>query len=145
MQDNLYFEISNGGDIVRVAPKERTHLGATDYWDKNWITTIISVQGGAFSGKYEADFMASDFETFKQELELLYENLKGGATFSGLERQLELKCIGDGLGHIKIDVVAQNFPGYGAELTYTINIDQTFIKPLVKQLDEITKAFSVMK
>lgn len=142
-QNDIYFEISNNGYVVRVEPQERTHLGAANYWDKNWITTSVTVRCSAFSGKYEADFMASDFETFKRELELLYDNLKGGAMFSGLEGQLELRCIGDGLGHIEIKVFAQENPGYGGNLTYTMSIDQTFIKPLVQQLDKITKAFPV--
>lgn len=143
-QEDLFFEIKSSGDIVRLEPLHLVRQGSDLDWDNNWITTTVKVIGGNFSGEYEAMFMTIDYEKFKQELRLLYDNLKGVANFSGLEGQLELKIIGDGLGHFEVNVKACDQPGYGGQLTFTMTFDQTLIKGIGEQLERITKKFPIV-
>jgi len=140
----IYFEIFDAGDIVRLEPKRLVREGSEVDYDNNWIVTTVTVKGGKFSGQFDAEFMTIDFEKFKQELRPLYDNLNGSATFSGLEGQLELKIVGDGIGHFEVRVVACDHPGYGAQLSFIMGLDQTSIKELVNQLDKITKRFPVI-
>jgi len=138
-KDDIYFEIFDAGDIVRIefASNDRSsELG----WDNEWIKTKVIVKGGKFSGQYNAEFMTFDFENFKKELEPLYDNLNGSANFNGLEGQLELRISGDGLGHFDVNVIACDQPGVGGKLTFTMAFDQTMIKELVVQLDNILNA-----
>lgn len=143
-QDDIYFEISDSGNIVKLEPKQLVRQGSELDWDNNWIITTITVKGGKFSGQYEAEFMTIDFEKFKQELSLLYNNLNGSATFNGLEEQLELKIKGDGIGHFEMIVTACDQTGYGGKLKFTMSFDQTSIKELVSQLERITKNFPIV-
>lgn len=142
-QEDLYFEIFDAGDLVRIEPKHLAHKGAEMDYDRNWIITTVTIKAGKFSGKYDAEFMTIDFEKFKQQLMLLYDDLKGSAVFEGLEGQLELSIIGDGLGHFTIDVAACDHPGYGGRLTFTMSFDQTDIKDLIHQLKNITETYPV--
>lgn len=142
-RQEIYFEISDAGDIVRLEPKRLVREGSEIDYDNNWIITTVTVKGGRFSGQFDAEFMTIDFEKFKQELRPLYDNLKGSATFSGLEGQLELKIVGDGIGHFEVCVLASDEPGYGGQLSFTMGFDQTSIKELVHQLDTITKKFPI--
>jgi hypothetical protein len=142
--DNLYFELSDAGNSVRLEPKVLLHPGAKEKWDKNWIKTQVLVKGGRFAGNFDAAFMTIDFEKFKQELNALFNNLKGTAIFSGLEDQLKMKICGDGLGHFIVDVIACDQPGVGAELTFSMGFDQTIIRELVEQLTRITKCFPIV-
>ena len=143
-RQEIYFELFDAGDIVRLEPIELINYDSNIDWDKNWVKTKVTVKGGKFSGQYSGDFMTVDFEKFKQELSRLYDNLKGTANFNDLEGYLELKITGDGIGHFEVDVKACDQPGINAsELTFTMGFDQTEIKNLVNQLDRITKQFPI--
>ncbi|MEO5675377.1 MAG: hypothetical protein ABIQ74_12090 [Chitinophagales bacterium] len=142
-KDKIYFEIFDAGDIVRIEPIGLLMQDSELDWDHNWIITNVTVKGGKFSGQFEAAFMTVDFEKFKQELRLLYDNLKGYAAFSGIEGQLELKIIGDGLGHFEVDVAAADQPPIGGQLKFRMAFDQTSIHELVDQLDRITKQYPI--
>lgn len=142
---DIYFELTGSGDMVRLEPKTLARgSGELTDWDRNWINTLVTVKGGHFTGQFEAMFMTTDFERFKQELKPLYDNLKGTAKFSGFEGQLELKIKGDGIGHFEVDVLACDQPGIGGVLTFKMSFDQTIIKDLVEQLDSITRKFPIV-
>jgi hypothetical protein len=141
----LIFEISDSGNLVRLEPKRYFREGCEIDWDNNWIITTVTVKGGVFSGQFNAEFMTFNFEMFKQELRSLYDNLKGSATFSGMEGQLQLEVVGDGIGHFDVNVEACDQPDVsGSVLTFTMGFDQTSIKELVFQLDRITKQFPII-
>lgn len=143
-RQEIYFELFDAGDIVRLEPLELIKYNSDLNWDRNWIKTKVTVKGGLFSGQYSGDFITVDFEKFKQELSRLYDNLKGTANFNDLEGYLELKITGDGIGHFEVDVKACDQPGVNAsELTFTMGFDQTELRELVNQLDRITKQFPI--
>jgi len=142
--DDIYFELSDAGNIVRLDPIKLVYENSTLDWDRNYIQTKITVKGGAFSGQYQAEIMTVDFEKFKQELRKLYDNLKGGAIFEDLEHALQLEIHGDGIGHFEVEVTANDKPGIdSSKLNFTMAFDQTEIERLVNQLDNITKAFPI--
>ncbi len=144
MDNDLYFEIADSGNMVRIEPLELINYNSTLDWDNNWIKTRVTLKAGAFTGQYVTDMMTVDFERFKQELTPLYENLGGSASFSDLEQALELKIKGDGIGHFQLDVVACDSPGiYGSTLEFTMSFDQTILKSIANQLERITKAFPI--
>lgn len=143
-RQDIYFELVDAGDIVRLEPIELIKYDSDIDWDKNWVKTQVTVKGGKFSGQYTGEFMTVDFEKFKQELSRLYNNLKGTANFNDLEGYLELKINGDGIGHFEVQVKACAQPGInGSELTFEMAFDQTDLKELTNQLDRITKQFPI--
>ena len=143
-RQEIYFEIFDAGDIVRLEPIELIKYNSELDWDKNWIKTQVTIKGGKFSGQYSGDFMTVAFEKFKQELSQLYDNLHGTANFNDLEGYLELKITGDGIGHFEVNIKACDQPGVNASVvTFTMGFDQTELKDLVNQLDRITKQFPI--
>jgi len=61
-----------------------------------------------------------------------------------LEHALQLKILGDGVGHFEVQVTANDNPDINSSnLSFTMAFDQTEIKNLVNQLDKITKAFPI--
>ena len=139
----LQFELQSCGNVIKLEPLELAYPNSTLDCDHNWIRTKISIKGGAFSGEYTADIMTTDYEMFKQDLNALYDNFKGKAIFADLEGVLKLEIQGDGFGHFAVDVAACDEPGFGAKLNFTMSFDQTYIKPMVRQLNEITKQFPI--
>lgn len=143
-EQDIKFEISDQGNLIRLEPFELNKYDSDMDWDKNWIKTKITVNAGNFSGHYEGELMTTDFEKFKQELFQLYDNLKGTAHFNDLEGYLNLKIKGDGLGHFEVKVVACDSPGIDSNhLSFFLSFDQTLIKELVQQLENITKQFPI--
>jgi hypothetical protein len=143
MIDDIYFEITDGPDIIKIEPLKWTHADAELDWDKNWIHSRITVKGGAFRGQFYCDLMTTNFELFKRELKKAYGNLKSTATFKTIEGQIQIKCIGDGLGHFEVDCEATDEAGTGNKLILTMSFDQTAIPDLVRQVDKITKTFPI--
>jgi len=144
-KQDISFEIFDSGDLVRLEPIELIKYDSDLDWDRNWIKTKVTLKGGKFSGQYVGDFMTVDFEKFKQELSELYDNLSWTANFIDLEGYLNLKIIGDGLGHFEVNVLACDQPGInGSQLTFKMSFDQTQIKELVYQLDLITKEYPIV-
>jgi hypothetical protein len=138
-RQDIYFELFDEGDIVRLEPLEFIYDDSDLDWDRNWIKTNVTIKGGKFSGQYTCEFMTVDFEKFKQELSRLNDNLQGTANFKDLEGYLELKITGDGIGHFEVAVKACDQPGvHASELTFTMGFDQTELKERVHQLDRIT-------
>lgn len=141
--NDIYFELSDGGDIVRLEPIELVKYNSDLDWDRNLVKTNVTVKCGKFSAQYTADFMTVDFEKFKQGLKRIYNDLKGYANFDGLENYLTLRINGDGIGHFNVSVTACDQPGVGGILTFHLSFDQTTILELVNQLDRITKQFPI--
>lgn len=74
----------------------------------------------------------------------LYDNLKGIAEFSNLEGEINIKIRGDGIGHFNALITCCDFPSvYSSKLIFEIEFDQTFIKKIVSQINQITKEFPI--
>jgi hypothetical protein len=143
--EETFFEILEESDYLRLEPIELIKYDSEIDWDKNWIKTKISVKSGSFSGQYFADFMTVDFEKLKNDFYRIYDNLKGFVDFVDLERHLELKISGDGIGHFVVHVNASDKPSEGNRLIFELFFDQTQIKELINQLEKITKAYPIVR
>ncbi|RNI34811.1 hypothetical protein EFY79_14070 [Hanamia caeni] len=138
-----YFEIFDGGDMIRVEPYQAIKDGSALDWDRNWIKTKVKIKGGVFSGQYVADFMTTDFELLKRDFKKLDKDFNATANFEPLEGQLKLNISGDGLGHFEVKCIAQDQPGVGGTLSFILSFDQTELARLINELDKITKAFPI--
>jgi hypothetical protein len=138
---NTYFEVSDNENSIRIEIVELISPDAELDFDSNWLKSIISIKAGAFSGKFKANLMTTNFELFKFELDKLYDKLDGTATFATLESQVEMKIIGDGLGHLKADCMVMDNAGFGNKLEFKIAFDQTKIPKIINQLEKIMSKF----
>jgi hypothetical protein len=143
MINDIYFEITDGPDIIKIEPLKWTHADAELDWDKNWIHSRITVKGGAFRGQFYCDLMTTDFELFKRELKKTYDSLNDQAEFKTLEGQIQIKIEGDGLGHFSVDCEVMDDAGVGNKLNIAMAFDQTQIPDFVRQLDKIVKQFPI--
>lgn len=142
--EEIYFEIKDSGNFVRIEPQKLTNSNSELNWDNNWVVSRFVIKGGSFSGGYHGEVMTIDFEKFKQELSKLYDELEGKAEFRDLEGYLKISISGDGIGHFETEIVACDNPGiYGSELRFSLQFDQTQINEIVSQLDRIVKEFPI--
>jgi hypothetical protein len=144
VDDELWFEIRDRADVLRLEPLGYAYPNSDSDFDRHWVKTKVNVVGGAFSGEYIAELLTEDYEIIKSGLSALYENLKGKAVFANIDGSLKVEIEGDGLGHFEANVSACDRPCLGAELNFILSFDQTSIKPMIKQLNDITRRFPVL-
>ncbi|MNK14533.1 hypothetical protein D3C87_326560 [compost metagenome] len=143
--DDFTIGLHSGGQSISITVIGLLVIDATSSWDKNWLRTKISVQAGAFGGTYNADLTTFDFENFKQDLNLLYENLNSEIEFKDLEGYLYMKIKGNGLGNINAEISCTDNPEiYGATLDFELNFDQTYIEPVLQKLNNITNKYPIV-
>jgi hypothetical protein len=143
--DDFTIGLHSGGQSISITVIGLLVIDATSNWDKNWLKTKISVQAGAFSGIYDADLTTFDFENFKQDLNSLYENLNSEIEFKDLEGYLYMKIKGNGLANINAEISCSDDPGINAAtLNFELNFDQTYIKPVIQRLNNITNKYPVV-
>ena len=106
-----------------------------------WLPSRIEVSAGAFRGGFPSDLDCWAFERFAREVRELYKTLKGTATFSTYEGQLELSLVGDGLGHVEVKAQAMDYAGTGNKLAFRLHLDQTELPTLMKDLDAIVATY----
>lgn len=132
------------GDLLRITLLGRSHPGATDFWDGNWLWATVEVRAGAFRGSVCGDLRADELFRFLRQLVTLQESLGGTAEFQTMEGWLSLRLVGDGQGHMACRCVLRDKPGIGNALECTLTTDQTFIRETAAQLAAAVQAFPVI-
>ena len=114
---------------------------AVDPSSDGWLICDVSIAAGAWRGSYETWFCTWDFPKFRQQLEALHSTLDGTARFDTLEHQLELEFTVDARGHIEISGSASDRAGDGNDLTFSLELDQSYLPAIINQLRAIEAAF----
>jgi len=128
---------------LKVQAYMHSHPDANDYWDGNWIDTVIEILVGGFRASFGACLRSEDFVHLYQGLEQLYSSLHSNYKFETMEEQLTLFISGDGRGHFEIKGIAIDKAGDGNELRFILSIDQTFIPDILSEIKEIIEQFPV--
>jgi hypothetical protein len=117
---------------------------ATDYWDGNWLACTAEVAAGAFRGSLDRLLRNEDIGRFHDRVAGLYERLTGEALFDTLEGWFDLRLIGEGRGHIEARGQLCDDPVHGNVLEFRLFFDQTYLPPLMAQLQAAMEAFPVV-
>lgn len=138
---------SPDSEYLIIHVKNREYPLSSDYWDGNWVKSIINVSAGGFTGKVRASLRSEEFVEFMNELSMLYKELSGQAHFTTMEKWLSITVVGDGLGHFEAQCkLSDNAPaGGGNTLYFTLHFDQTFIPGMLDGLNRIVTAFPVIR
>jgi hypothetical protein len=140
-------EIRIGGEtaeFLALAIRGRRLPDSADYWDGNWLNCDLEVAAGAFRGAFSSTIRNEDLERFRRQLTPLYEHLSGTATLEALEGWLCLDLSGDGRGHLEAKAQLCDQPVSGNSLEFRLYLDQTNLPALIRQLDEVCRAYPVI-
>lgn len=131
----------NGGSLV-VRIKSRL-FDVDDWWDGNWLRAEIATRCAGFSGTIYTDFHVDEIARLKEELQALYDTLRGTVTFEHRERQLDLTFEGDGLGHIFIRGVARANASGDNALSFALEVDQTILSGVIHQVSDLLEKYPI--
>ena len=102
----------------------------------DWIKGLVQIDVGAFKGELEISLWLSDIIRFKEELEPVYENLKGVAEFKTIEDQLAIRIEVNKLGHVQASGYLFDDFVCGNKLYFKISYDQTLLWHTISEIDE---------
>ena len=131
-------------EYLQVRALRRTHVGSTDFWDGNWLTCRIEAAVGGFKARVDADLRSEEFVELHDQLSAINERLSGEAKFTTLEGWLAMDMSIDRLGHVTARCELLDEPGVGNRLDFTLNLDQTYLSPILAGLKAIILAFPVL-
>jgi hypothetical protein len=140
--------------IVRVGGEQNEFLAITvldrllprcdDFWDGNWLCAEVEVAAGGFRGWVSDELRAEELAEFHTQLARLVETLSGEAVFTTLEGWFSLRIVGDGRGHITLAGEISDQPGVGNTLAFRLDLDQTFLQPMIAQLGRAVSEYPVV-
>jgi len=124
--------ISSDGGVLISDGRSSVRLTRMDKPNELGHPTLIEAQAGPFRGSVRDDTVY--FGNFRSQLTKLYDTLSGDAKLASYEG-FELDLIGNGMGHIRVDVtvIGQHVPLI--RLTFGFSIDQTFLPMIIRQVD----------
>jgi hypothetical protein len=93
----------------------------------DWVNARVQVWAGGFTGDVQIYICLSDIVRFRQELEPVYNDLRGVAEFKTLEDQLYVRVESDALGHIAATGYLKGDFARGDELKFDLRFDQTLL------------------
>jgi hypothetical protein len=131
-------------DFVSITLLGRLFPGSTDYWDGNQLVAIVTVRSGVFSGKIDSYLSTDDFVRFADQLRALNRTLTGSAVFETIESWIKLELEVDKLGWIRLSALLLDPIDRESRLEFSIGFDQTYLPPLLKQLQHVTTRFPVI-
>jgi hypothetical protein len=131
-------------DYIRITILGRTAPKATDFWDGNWLNAIVDLHVGGFQGNLKGDLRADELQKFRADLPELHRTLRGTVALVTLESWLEIKCVGDGRGHVDCACRICDQDGWtGNILAFHIHLDQTYLPAILRSLDEVLAVYPV--
>ncbi|MFC5603751.1 hypothetical protein [Sporosarcina koreensis] len=122
----------------------RSYPNSSDYWDANWVNATIKIEIPGYKVSFDADLRTDEIRKFLNELKSLRQSLRGKASLTNLEGNLEFEGEIDKLGKIKWNAETCYPAGNGAVLEFKFESDQTYLNMLIKELDDIITHFPVI-
>ena len=95
----------------------------------------VEIKTSHFHGTINPWVEARDFSIFANSLSVLYQTLKGTASFVTTEGQISFKLEAKSGGRIEMSGVAWSEACYGSRLEFEISLDQTFLQEPLKKLE----------
>lgn len=132
-----------GSEAVTLTVMDYERPPAGEFYDDNWLRCEVSVQAGAFYGKYQANFLTSELGDLFQGLTRLHDELRGSYAFEPMEGQLVLRASCNSLGHVHFSGEAMDEAGIGHRLRFVLSLDQTYLAKSLGELSEVVRTFPV--
>jgi len=102
---------------------------------------MLTIRAGAYAVTASHCFTTGELYRFFQALKQGYDTLSGVAVLENMERELELKCEFNRLGHVIATGKFQANPVISNVLSFEIKTDQTQVKDSLSTLQAVYEIF----
>lgn len=132
------------GNHLVLRPLRRSHPGAEDFWDGNWLKVEVAARGGAFAGRFEADLRADELAAFAAALSALRPGQPAKAALESMEGWVAVRLTLDARGRLEGTAEVRDDPALGAALRFPLALELDQLPGLLAALDAILHAFPVV-
>ncbi|GGA40859.1 WapI family immunity protein [Psychrobacillus lasiicapitis] len=122
----------------------REHPNSYDYWDGNWVVSNVKVQIPGYYVDFNASLRTDEIRDFVDDLKLMDRHLSGKAILNNLDSFIHFEGKMDKLGHIEWSGETCYPVGTGAVLSFEFMSNQSYLKDLIKDLEDITDVYPVI-
>jgi hypothetical protein len=136
-------EIKGQGCTLCIRVLGYTTTEAENLSDANWLVCDVRASIGPFQGEVSATFTTQDFAQFSEELQALHEQQTSTASFETHEQVLELKVEATSGGRLTLMGVVRYALGPRVALSFALEVDQSYLPPVLSALRTVTKQFPV--
>lgn len=128
--------VADDSDVV-IGLRGGDHILFSDWSFKRegWATARTEIQCGVWRGVMLVWFYDEEHVTFASEIRRLYKTLTGAAKLCPIDSILEIALTGDGRGGVTVHGYASADGQYDTRLTFTFEIDQTFLPVIADSLE----------
>ena len=142
MADHAFHVTGNGSVTVTVLGRQ--FPDAQHYDDACWLDVLVDVQVPGYTAHFGGTFLRNDeLEEFASELKRMHATLKGKSALRTMECMIYLEAEVNKLGQIRWTGETVFPIGDGNTLQFTLENDQSFLPGLIRELDNILKAFPI--
>ncbi len=138
--DGLTFQVG----ALKVSVCQSPLNDGEDLWDANWldVTAEIDLPGQAWVRATGPFLMTSDLAEFLTELRRMNETLSGTAELQPLEPNLRVQLAFCSTGQLLTEIALT--PDHPTQThTFELELDQTYLPGIIRQLDTILERFPV--
>jgi hypothetical protein len=101
---------------------------------EEWLGAEVEIKCGGWSGGLNTSFMKGELARLAEDLRRLQQSLSDDVEFKPLESYIKLHFSGDGQGHIHIQGEAYSQSSIDTQLSFSFDIDQTYLKGIMDAL-----------
>lgn len=131
------------GDHVRIRVVRRTDQVARDYWDADWLVSVISVRVGGWKGKNDqAYFRTEELSRLRSKIEQLAEGKLLEAEFKPMEPHIQIRLHAEEAGgRIAVSGMAVDRLENGNRLEFAMSISPACLPALAERLALVEKNY----
>ena len=91
------------------------------------------------------DLRADELKDLREQLQRLYRDQEGEASFTTMENWVEVSFHRDALGHVQVSGELFDSPGrMGNSVRFRIALDQTYLPPIIDALETAETSWPVL-
>jgi hypothetical protein len=134
-----------GHEHVRIRVLGRTHPGARESAEANWLVTPIRIVVGGFTAEIPAALRADELHRFREGLEQVRDSAAGTAVLKSIEDWISLAVVHEANGTLSVTGSADDQPGIGNTLRFAFDgLDPGGLEQLVASLRACEEQFPVV-
>ncbi|MCH7948423.1 MAG: hypothetical protein IIC66_11555 [candidate division Zixibacteria bacterium] len=135
----------DSGEFVSIDVLNYDNPNSPDVDDANWLACNINLSISPFQAKIKASLRTEDFVQFANSVERLRQlPTSKVAVFETMEEWLTIEIEKDKLGKLIINGLARDVDkSNGSSLKFAFCSDQTYLKPLLSEINSIINKFPV--
>ncbi|WP_157766315.1 hypothetical protein [Pedobacter ginsengisoli] len=134
--------LKSNGNYVAIEIKDNTNRISNDYWDGNWLKSLINIHCCGFKANFSTDLRSTDFKSFHEDLIKLCNDQVKLIEFKTLEEGLYIKGQMEATGNILWDVTAKDM--FGNSLTVSLSTDNFSLNLLINEVKDILTQYPVL-